>query len=102
MDLRRMERELLSYVDKKSQLDREKVERYIRYQKILKTLDTELSEMGVLVVVENGSQTFTKLNPALDGILKLDNVINKLDIYFEEKRVQNSAKNDQDLDDILK
>lgn len=97
-----MEHELLSYVDKKSQLDREKVERYIRYQKILKTLDTELSEMGVLVVVENGSQTFTKLNSALDGILKLDNVINKLDIYFEEKRVQNSAKNDQDLDDILK
>ncbi len=63
--LNAIKNELLKRIDKKSKVQIEKVSRYINLVKIYYMLDEAIDEHGVMITTENGSQKFTKPNPAI-------------------------------------
>lgn len=64
-NIKKLEKELLSKVDTTSQKELEKVNRYINLIRIYYELDKSIETDGAVVVTENGSQKFTKTNPAI-------------------------------------
>ncbi|MCT3223563.1 hypothetical protein EFO81_13035 [Lactiplantibacillus plantarum] len=65
MDHRKIRRELLAKIDKKSAVEREKVDRYISLLDVFYQLDEMITADNVMVEVKNGSQTYWKSNPAI-------------------------------------
>src|SRR5690606_31403883 len=63
--LKQLKTELFKQIDKKSKIQIEKVERYLNLVGIFYKLDEAIDELGVMITVENGSQKFTKPNPAI-------------------------------------
>lgn len=63
--LKALRTELLKQIDKKSKIQVEKVERYINLVGIYYMLDEAIDDLGVMITVENGSQKYTKPNPAI-------------------------------------
>lgn len=63
--LRAIRNELLKRIDRKSKVQVEKVERYVNLVGIYYMLDNAIEEYGVMITTENGSQKFTKPNPAI-------------------------------------
>lgn len=63
--LKKLETELLSKIDMNSQMELEKVKRYLNLVKLFYDLDKSISENGAMVMTENGSQKFLKPNPAI-------------------------------------
>ncbi len=57
--------ELLVRIDKKSNVQLEKVDRYMNLVNIFYLLDKTIKKDGVMVTTENGAQKFTKPNPAI-------------------------------------
>jgi len=57
--------ELMKKIDKKSKVQTEKVDRYINLVEIYYMLDLTIKQDGVMITTENGSQKFTKPNPAI-------------------------------------
>lgn len=64
-NIKKLEKELLSNIDTTSQKELEKVNRYINLIRIYYELDKSIEVDGAVVVTENGSQKFTKTNPAI-------------------------------------
>lgn len=64
-NIKKLEKELLSNIDTTSQKELEKVNRYINLIRIYYELDKSIEMDGAVVVTENGSQKFTKTNPAI-------------------------------------
>lgn len=56
---------LMARIDQNSNVEVEKVERYINLIEIYYMLDAAIEEFGVMITTENGSQKFTKPNPAI-------------------------------------
>jgi phage terminase small subunit len=65
LKLEKIEKELLSKVNKKSAVDQEKVSRYINLLAIFYSLDQSIEEKGVMVETVNATQVFLKPNPAI-------------------------------------
>jgi phage terminase small subunit len=63
--LKQLKSELLKQIDKKSKIQLEKVERYLNLVGIYYKLDESIDEHGVMITIINGSQQFTKPNPAI-------------------------------------
>lgn len=63
--LKAIQTELLKRVDEKSEVNIEKVERYVNLVSIYYKLDKSIKDDGVMITIENGSQKFTKPNPAI-------------------------------------
>lgn len=63
--LKAIKSELLKRIDRKSKVQVEKVERYVNLVDIYYMLDKSIEEQGVMITVENGSQKYTKPNPAI-------------------------------------
>lgn len=63
--LKQLKSELLKQIDKKSKIQLEKVERYLNLVGIYYKLDESIEEHGVTITIINGSQQFTKPNPAI-------------------------------------
>lgn len=63
--LNAIKKELMAHIDKNSNVKVEKVERYINLIEIYYMLDAAIEEFGVMITTENGSQKFTKPNPAI-------------------------------------
>lgn len=63
--LKKLETELISKIDINSQMESEKVKRYLNLVKLFYDLDKSISETGAMVVTENGAQKFLKPNPAI-------------------------------------
>lgn len=65
MDLDLVKDELMEKIDSTSDIAVEKVERYINLLEIYYKLDESVLELGTMITTENGSQKFTKPNPAI-------------------------------------
>ncbi|EUJ33529.1 hypothetical protein MFLO_02488 [Listeria floridensis FSL S10-1187] len=65
MDADKIKKELLKKVDKKSDVGKEKVDRYINLLKIFYMLDESIEKKGVMVETINATQVFLKPNPAI-------------------------------------
>ncbi|WP_107838398.1 P27 family phage terminase small subunit [Metasolibacillus meyeri] len=63
--LNAIKKELMKIANKDSNVEIEKVERYINLVEIYYMLDEAITEFGVMITTENGSQKFTKPNPAI-------------------------------------
>lgn len=63
--LKAIRNELLKRIDKKSKVQIEKIDRYVNLVGIYYMLDKAIEEHGVMITTENGSQKFTKPNPAI-------------------------------------
>lgn len=71
MNLSKLKQELLSQVNEDSQVEREKVERYVSLTETYKKLQKEAIKNPV-ITVENGSQRFIKTNPAINDMNRIN------------------------------
>ena len=91
-----LEKQLLSRIDTDDLMQVEKVERYINLVRVFNQLDEDIKEHGTTVVTQNGSQTFTKINPAVGEKVKISGALLNI-----EKTFGFSPKEDSDEGDGL-
>ncbi|AXQ79434.1 hypothetical protein DDV21_010270 [Streptococcus chenjunshii] len=82
---RKLKKELLSKIDQSSQVQLEKVERYLNLVELFYELDEYIQSEGPLVLTVNGSQRFLKTNPALQEKGKINTQILALERSFDFK-----------------
>ncbi|MCR8983217.1 P27 family phage terminase small subunit [Brevibacillus laterosporus] len=63
--IKALKNELLKRTNKKSKVHLEKVDRYINLVEIYYSLDDAIKDYGIMITTINGSQEFTKPNPAI-------------------------------------
>lgn len=61
----KVKRELLNRIDEENSIQVEKVERYLNLLELYYQLDEAIEEFGTMITTINGSQKFTKPNPAI-------------------------------------
>lgn len=86
MNQKELKNELLSLVNRESQYELEKVERYLNLVSIYKGLDKSIKENGSMIEIKNGSQNFLKVNPAIGEKVKVNQALIKLGGFFEKKK----------------
>ncbi|EAG1444070.1 hypothetical protein A9285_15405 [Listeria monocytogenes] len=96
-NIKKLEKELLSNVDTTSQKELEKVNRYINLIRIYYELDKSIKTDGAVVVTENGSQKFTKTNPAIQE----KNRINTSLLSIERSFIFKGENDKQDGSDLI-
>ena len=72
MNENRIRAELLKQIDADSAIALEKVERYVSLTQIFYELKKSVAEDGPVTITVNGSQRFTKTNPAIDAMNKVN------------------------------
>lgn len=65
VDLKKVKKELLNRVNADDSIQLEKVDRYINLLELYYKLDESIEDLGTMITTENGSQRFTKPNPAI-------------------------------------
>ncbi|EJE1220993.1 P27 family phage terminase small subunit [Listeria monocytogenes] len=96
-NIKKLEKELLSNIDTTSQKELEKVNRYINLIRIYYELDKSIEMDGAVVVTENGSQKFTKTNPAIQE----KNRINTSLLSIERSFIFKGENDNQDGSDLI-
>ena len=71
-NLKKLEKELAGRIDKDSQVQREKVARYLSLVATFYDLDKYVEEKGPIVITQNGCQQFIKANPAIQEKNKIN------------------------------
>ncbi len=61
----KVKNELLNRINKDDSIQVEKVERYLNLLELYYKLDEAIEEFGTMITTVNGSQKFTKPNPAI-------------------------------------
>lgn len=79
MTLTKLERYFRDNSDPKDQLLQKKIERYIDLEKLYKKLDETLKADGVAITIENGTQKFVKINPAITEKQRLNTQLLELE-----------------------
>lgn len=93
----KLKEELLSKIDTSSQKELEKVNRYMNLIYIYYELDESIEIDGAVVVTENGSQKFTKTNPAIQE----KNRINTSLLAIERSFIFKDQDNPLDGSDLI-
>lgn len=83
MDHRKIRRELMQRIDKKSAVEKEKVDRYISLLNAFYKLDEAIIANGVMVKIENGKQTYWKANPAVSEKNRINSALITLEKDFK-------------------
>lgn len=65
MDKSKIKNELLKKIDENDAVQIEKVERYLNLLSLYYQLDESIKTLGTMITTINGSQKFTKPNPAI-------------------------------------
>jgi Phage terminase, small subunit. len=92
-NIRKLEKELTEKIDNTSHMLKEKVTRYINLVKLYYELDKFIEEEGSVVITENGSQRFLKVNPAIQEKNKINTQILAIEKSFDFK-IENSPPSD--------
>ena len=69
-------------INKDSPMEVETVERYCSFVDMLRDLQKEVKEQGVVTVTINASQEFTKAHPALNEINKINSQLLNIEKSF--------------------
>ncbi|GIP63356.1 hypothetical protein J32TS6_19110 [Virgibacillus pantothenticus] len=72
MNLAKVKEELLTRINSEDSIQLEKVDRYINLLELYYKLDESIEDLGTMITTENGSQRFTKPNPAIAGKNKIN------------------------------
>lgn len=91
MKIGELKNELMGLINKDSQIEVEKVERYLNLVKIYKELDKTLKNDGYMIVVKNGAQSFLKANSAIGEKVKINQALIKLGEFFDKKQEERDA-----------
>lgn len=78
--------ELMGLINPDSEIEIEKVERYINLVKIYKELDKTLKRDGYMIIVKNGAQSYLKANSAIGEKVKINQALIKLGEFFDKKQ----------------
>ncbi|WP_262344378.1 P27 family phage terminase small subunit [Lactiplantibacillus plantarum] len=65
-------------IDKKSAVEKEKVDRYISLLDAFYQLDESIQQHGVMVKIENGKQIYWKTNPAVSEKNRINSALIRL------------------------
>ena len=77
-----IKKELMGRINKDSAMEVEKVQRYCSFVDMLRDLQKEVKEQGVVTVTINASQEFTKAHPALNEINKINSQLLNIEKSF--------------------
>lgn len=72
----KLKKYLMSRIDTDNLFEVEKVERYCELIKLSRKLEKEIRQEGLLTTTVNGSQEFTKANPAIAELKSINSQIN--------------------------
>ena len=97
----KLEIELMNLIDKNSAYEVEIVKRYLSLASTFKKLDASIKKDGVMIFVKNGSQKYSKTNPAVGEKNKVNAAMIKLGEFFDKKRVEKTDKNEVDDDEFF-
>lgn len=95
MKLNALKNELMSLINPKSEMEVEKVERYINLVKIYRKLDKTLTKDGLMIEVRNGAQTFLKTNSAIGEKVKINQALIKLGEFFDKRQEELKNKSEK-------
>ena len=81
---------LLDNVEEQDPVTLEKIDRYIEFVEVLQMLLNTVKEVGVTTITTNATQKFTKANPALAEINKLNTQLLNIErsFKFKEKDIE--------------
>ncbi|PEV03679.1 P27 family phage terminase small subunit [Bacillus cereus] len=90
----KVKRELLNRIDEENSIQVEKVERYLNLLELYYQLDEAIEEFGTMITTINGSQKFTKPNPAIAEKNKINSSLialgKDLGLDFNPPKIGNS------------
>lgn len=96
-----IKKELKNKIDENDSIQLEKVERYINLVTIYYKLDKSINDLGTMITTINGSQQFTKPNPAIAEKNKINTSLIALgkDLGLDAKKeiVQTGSYSKSDL-----
>lgn len=93
MDHRKIRRELMQRIDKKSAVEKEKVDRYISLLDAFYQLDESIQQHGVMVKIENGKQIYWKTNPAVSEKNRINSALITLEKDFNPVKATPKVSN---------
>lgn len=96
VNIKDLEKQLLSRIDTNDLVQVEKVERYIRFVESSRRMSTIVEEEGESVTTENGSQRFIKPHPLLGEINKANASLLNIEKSFPEKPKEEEPKYSKD------
>lgn len=102
-EVKALKDELLSRVNPKSRIQLEKVERYINLVDIYYRLDKSIKDDGIMIKTINGSQEFTKPNPAIAEKNKINTSLIALgkDLGLDTPVKPSGESGDDGKDDLI-
>ncbi|WP_436665424.1 P27 family phage terminase small subunit [Lactiplantibacillus plantarum] len=80
-------------IDKKSAVEKEKVDRYISLLNAFYKLDEAIIANGVMVKIENGKQTYWKANPAVSEKNRINSALITLEKDFKPVKTTPKVSN---------
>lgn len=86
---KRIKDKLVGKIDKKDELQIEKVERYMNLLDMYYTLDGILGEQGNVISIKNGNQVYQKVNPLIAEKNKINSqliALEKTFVFKEEEK----------------
>ncbi|PFB74792.1 terminase [Bacillus anthracis] len=90
----KVKNELLNRINKEDSIQVEKIERYLNLLELYYKLDEAIEEFGTMITTVNGSQKFTKPNPAIAEKNKINSSLialgRDLGLDYNPPKVDNS------------
>lgn len=74
-------------IDKKSAVEKEKVDRYISLLDVFYQLDESIQKHGVMLKIQNGSQTYWKPNPGIAEKNRINSALITLEKDFKMPKI---------------
>lgn len=97
VNINNLKKQLLERIDRDDLMQVEKVDRYISLVKLFNDLEKDIKEHGTMVVTQNGSQKFTKPNPAIAEKVKINTSILHIEKSFGFVPMKNVEDEESDL-----
>ena len=101
IDIKKLEKELLSQIDATDAVQRNKVAKYIKIEKMIRGFFDDIEERGLMIETKNGAQEFAKHNPLIDKIRPFINtqleIENSLGLNVEKEQPQEVKRSASDL-----
>jgi|SRR5690625_1220762 len=101
IDIKKLEKDLLSQIDATDTVQRNKVAKYIKIEKMIRGFFEDIEDRGLMLETKNGAQEFAKHNPLIDKIRPFINtqleIEGSLGLNIPEKQPQEAGHSASDL-----
>lgn len=101
VDIKKLEKDLLSQIDATDTVQRNKIAKYIKIEKMIRGFFEDIESRGLMIETKNGAQEFAKHNPLIDKIRPFINtqleIENSLGLHVEKEQPQEVKRTASDL-----